>query len=199
MKKEILVIAMFGLAALAAGCARVAPNMISTDVYSSSRDAIVANDKVVEARAKSAKENERMALETAELWNKLAKKELESMLNPATETSEGKPVSKNYTVGPNGVVGGLPCLFNNDSQRNKTLILTKYGGLLSEYKFKFDVVKQGGQRKYNLLPGNYYVAWTVEYDNNVYTGNPMEVTLNPKLYDDRNGEQFYGGYRLWGY
>jgi len=43
MKTRIL--AVTALVFLFAGCARFAPNMISPDVYSSSRDAIVEEDK----------------------------------------------------------------------------------------------------------------------------------------------------------
>jgi len=197
------VMAIVGLSLLANACVvRSIITDLSPSVIGSDINAEVKRNEAVKAKFASDEQGQKLSQETAVLWNEIAKKELRAKLNPETVKPEDEQASKNYTIGPDGVVGGLPCQFVNDSQRNKTLLLTKEGGLLAGYKFSFDMIKQGGQKKYKLLPGVYAIAWTTEYDNNIYrpgSGERLTVTLNPKLYDDRTGEQYHGRVRLFGY
>ncbi len=119
---------------------------------------------------------------------------------PSTsEQVRESPVS--YSVGPDGVAGGVYCLFINDGYWNKSITLTKEGGALDGRSFNFDLPKNGGLKKYRLLPGKYKIRWTREYDNQKYSppkDEPLIVTYYPKSWDDRTATNYHGRVRLYG-
>jgi len=120
----------------------------------------------------------------------------------APSPNDAKETPGVYSVGPDGVIGGYYCLFTNDSYYNKTLTLTKIGGILAGRSFRFDVPKNGGAKKYRLLPGEYAPSWTREYDSRVYYpdhGEKLVVSRNPMIWDDRTGMNYHASFRFFGY
>ena len=195
MKTKIF--AALVLVILVSGCARFAPNMISTDVYSSSGDAIVAEDKASEAKAVTTIKNEKMVQEIAEEWKKVAIAEVKVKQSAAGASSPVKIAS----IDKEGVTGGFSCLFINEkTYQDKILTAKKIGGMLNGQKFKIPLNKN--DRVVFELPAGLYQYWyTVGNNSYVYPQNgpaTFEVTIVPHYFDLTSNTNYHGGVRLFG-
>ncbi len=185
-KNLILMFAAVSILLLFCGCAQVGPAMVSPAVYKSSRDVMVANNQ-------AAKLDTELEKSRASAWNQVALNEIQGKA-----TGNGKDA----VITADGVLGGFSCIFINDSQQNKTLTIQKVGGFLNGKKFNFELTSRGGLKKYKLPSGDYTCRWTTEYSSQRYpVAGPahFRVTVDPHFYYGRTGENFHGGYRLYGY
>lgn len=169
------------------GCAQVGPAMVSPAVYKSSRDVMVAENRAQrqDIELEQARANE---------WQKVAVADIQGKA-----TGGGK---NDRTITADGVLGGFPCIFINDSRRTKTLTIQKIGGFLGGKKWDFTLTGNGGLEKFKLPVGNYSCWWITEYSNQSYpTTGParFRVTTDPHFYYGKMKENFHGGYRLYGY
>ena len=133
MKTKNFAVLVFGLIFLLAGCARFAPNMISPDVYSSNRDAIVEEDKASKEQFSSKIMGEKNSRARAEARQSVALEEIKN--GKAGETKEGE--KKVLTA--NGILGGFPAIIINDSACAASGKITQIGGDYGGTVWSFDV------------------------------------------------------------
>lgn len=199
MKKRSFVIIVL-LTAVLGGCASVLPKAMSTDVYFSERDAIVAENNLQTATATTGIQNENINQRLATAWGDVALAEIrEKAQSDGPSASASNPKA---TIDENGVLGGFNCLFTNESpDREKTISATKVGGFMNGQKFIIPLNK-GDRRVFKLPAGHFIYTWTVENDSNVYPEKgprSFNVAAVPKSFDAKSNINYHGGVRLFGY
>lgn len=180
--KIITAVTVVGLL-LTTGCAQLGPLAVSPRVYKSSRDVFVSQNRA-EAN------NQELEIARANEWQKVAIGEIQGKTGGD---------AKDKTISVEGVLGGFPCLFVNDSRRTKSLTVQKVGGFLGGQKWNFNLPGLGGMKKYKLPDGYYLCWWTTEYSGQKYGPDRFRVTIVPHYYYGATEENFHGGYRLFGY
>ncbi|MDO8668007.1 MAG: hypothetical protein Q7K35_02810 [bacterium] len=99
--------------------------------------------------------------------------------------------------GTNGMVGGVPCLFNNESTVDRTVTVANSEG----YKYTFTVAGSM-METINLLPGKYSYNWTIGKDPATYPTTGQEVTFSvdskPVHAFRTLGKTFHGGLKFRG-
>lgn len=173
------------------GCAQQGPKMTSLKVYRAERDKIVAQNNLEIAQAERQKLNQELAKERERARNNIA----------LTNINSGR--KNDGTINSDGIIGGFPCIFVNDSRRNKTLFLES---VTTGKKYSLDLVKRNGMKIFDLETGQYLVTWTVENSNTVYpykNGKTVpdicNVTADPHYWHEKTAKDYHGGYRLFGY
>lgn len=172
------------------GCAQKGPYMVSPSVYRSSERAISANNHANAERAISNQQNEQLSRKRA-----IARHEVAIKTISEAENDGGIEI-----INIDGMIGGFPVIFPNDSRRDKTIFITKAGGELSGQRWSFYIPK-GGYREYKLEIGKYFIQWTDEYSNTLYPHKGPDifpVTPNPHYFHDKTAKNYHGGYRLYG-
>lgn len=173
-------------------CAVVGPYMVSPSVYGSTNNAIVENNKSKQEFSKSQQLNQQLLRERALARNKYALGEI----NGSTET-----IKINELVSTNGLIGGVPVIFVNDSRRSKNITVTSVNSYMFGYKWNF-LLPEKGYREFKLEVGEYWIEWTSEYSNQVYPREKPDeffVTLDPHYWHDQTQKNYHGGYRIYGY
>lgn len=193
----LLVFALF----LLDNCAEVGPQLISPKVYSSSRDAIVAShqadQKAYEADKELSKSNqlkEQLARERARERQKVKLAEIKG----ATQTQSTQP---RRTIDSEGVLGGFPVIFVNDTRRMRIIFFSKAQGIQRGYRWLF-TIPAGRYKEYKLETGWYRIQWTIEdYDYMYPTDGPalFEVRMEDDFFYEQTDKSYHGGYRLFGY
>jgi hypothetical protein len=188
-----LVVLAVSITLLLCGCAQVGPSMVSPEVYKSSRDNMVSQNQLRKERAETGRSNEGLNQKMIGEWEKVALAEIQG------KTTNGG--NKSITITDEGVLGGFPCIFINDSWINKTLTIQKIGGFLDGHKWDFELMSHGGLKRYKLPPGRYNCWWATEYSDQKYPSagpDSFPVTVVPHFYYSKLEEDFHGGYRLRG-
>ncbi|MDP3900433.1 MAG: hypothetical protein Q8Q23_05120 [bacterium] len=166
--------------------------MVSPSVYGSTNNAIVENNKSKQEFSKSQQLNQQLLRERALARNKYALGEI----NGSTET-----IKINELVSTNGLIGGVPVIFVNDSRRSKNITVTSVNSYMFGYKWNF-LLPEKGYREFKLEVGEYWIEWTSEYSNQVYPREKPDeffVTLDPHYWHDQTQKNYHGGYRIYGY
>jgi len=208
--KKVKIFTLLVTAAFLFGCAEIAPRIVSKDVYEKSKEQVVAEKEARTERLNADKRGQVLAQKRAEMRSKVAEAELEKAFWAATgdHPSKGQATGAQSAKAPKvmsaeGIIGGFPVIFINDSERNKELIVKKKGSDFADFGWHFTLPKRGGIEIYKFEAGDYDVWWTVEYDNRLYPEpkkpERLTVTTTPKFFYKKTGESYHGAFRLWGY
>lgn len=200
--KRLIMLALVAVLAIVSfsGCAQVGPVMVSPFVYRSSEKATVKANEAKEEKEISNAEGERQARERAKARHAVALNEIRGEPFTTSEESTDK-IKPKRVITAEGIVGGFQSIFINDSETNKEIVVKKLDGDFAGYKWRFYLPKKGGQKKFKLETGLHEYQWTTESDSRLYPEKPktFNVTPYPHYWDDRAGENFHGGVRLFGY
>ncbi|MFA6551172.1 MAG: hypothetical protein WCV41_01435 [Patescibacteria group bacterium] len=170
------------------GCA-AAPHFVSTDVYKSNKDKIIETNKTLVESAKTYQLNEQQARERAQARQQIALAEINNA------------ASAIKIISADGIMGGFPVIFINDSRRAKTIIIKKTSGDLKGYRWTFSI-PAGRFKEYKLEKDTYHLEWTTEDSGSKYpTNGPaiFEVRSDANFFYDQTEKSYHGGYRLTGY
>jgi len=194
MKTRIL--AVTALVFLFAGCARFAPNMISPDVYSSSRDAIVEEDKANKEQFSSKIMSEKDSRARAGARQLVALEEIKNI--STSKIKEGKNV-----LTADGILGGFPAIIINDSACAASGKITQMGGDYAGTVWSFDIKANGGIKEMALESRDFAVKWSYP-PSEITHPRPgegdyvMSVHNTVRYLDDRTKKQYHGAYRIKG-
>ena len=194
MKTKIF--AALVLVILVSGCARFAPNMISADVYSSSRNAVVEENKADKEQFSTKIMGEINSRARAEARQQIALEEIKN--GTAGEIKGGKK-----TLTADGILGGFPAIIINDSACAVSGKITQIGGDYAGTVWSFDIKANGGIKEMALESRDFAVKWSYP-PSEITHPRPgegdyvMSVHNTVRYLDDRTKKQYHGAYRIKG-
>lgn len=198
---EVAVVVVSVTLALILGCAQVGPKMISPAVYSSSRDAVVEDNKLSKEKSTTGVKAQEQLRERSAARHQLVMEDLKKTLSNESVTPTTKFSAD--AINPNGMVGGFPSVVINDSACDAIVNVKKLNGDYAGVTWSFDLKSNGGDKELSLEADNYAIAWS--FANSTVNhpvlgeGDPfMTVHNNPRFPYGRKQKTYYGAYRIKG-
>lgn len=178
------------------GCAQVAPRMFSPAVYSSSRDAVVEENKAYKEKLSSKIAGEKNAQKRAAARQIVAINEINGAKNSNTEAEK-------KVLTADGILGGFPAIIINDSACNTSGTITQIGGDYDGTVWSFNVKANGGRKEMKLESQNFLIKWSYPPSDITHPtpgegDNVMSVHDTVRYIDDRTKKQYHGGYIIKG-